>query len=261
MSENLRVVIVDDTPDMRLLVRLSLELDPHIEVVDEAADGRQAIDLAARTRPDVMLLDLAMPVMDGMQALPKVVAASPGTAVLVLSGFAASAMAEDAIAAGAAGYLQKGIGAEELCQRVWEASGRPRPQREDVFALPTEATEPGPVVSATVGADVAARAADLAPAGLVVLGVPPGAPAHGWIVLYLNPEAGAVLGVRADRVGELLGDLAPALVPVVDELCAHGADPSREAHVSVGPAEHLLRVRRQGDEVVLSLVRIPVNHA
>ena len=105
----MRVAIVDDTPDVRLLVRMSLELDPDIEVVAEAADGRAAIDIAARHHPEVMLLDLAMPVMDGMQALPHVVSASPDTAVVVLSGFGAATMAAEALAAGARGYVQKGV--------------------------------------------------------------------------------------------------------------------------------------------------------
>ena len=117
-----RVAIVDDTPDIRLLVRMSLELDPDIDVVAEAEDGHGAVDIAARIGPEVMLLDLSMPVMNGMQALPLVREASPDTVVLVLSGFAADHLAEQAVAAGAHGYVQKGVSPGELRRRVREAA-------------------------------------------------------------------------------------------------------------------------------------------
>jgi DNA-binding NarL/FixJ family response regulator len=123
----MRVAIVDDTPDVRLVVRMSLELDPDIDVVAEAGDGKGAIEIAAEHHPEVMLLDLSMPVMDGMSALPAVRDASPETAVIVLSGFTQTAMQERAIAAGAKGYIQKGLGARALCDRVWQVSGLERP--------------------------------------------------------------------------------------------------------------------------------------
>ena len=255
MSEKLRVVIVDDTPDLRLLVRMSLELDPHIAVVGEAEDGRGAIDLARHEQPDVMLLDLAMPVMDGMQALPEVVRLSPGTAVLVLSGFAASTMAEEAVAAGATGYLQKGIGAEDLCEEVWRASGRQRPEAglDDVFSLlPTE-----PAIGTAAGTttapqrDLAARAADVAPAGLAVLGAPPGTSPDGWLFLYLNAEAQSLLDIAEDRVGERVGDLVPALATALDGMGADGAAGVARLDTARGPVT--VRARWSDDEVVLSL--------
>lgn len=219
MNDKLRVAIVDDTPDMRLLVRLSLELDPHIDVVAEAADGRGAIEVAEQHHPDVMLLDLAMPVMDGMQALPQVVRTSPETVVLVLSGFAAATMADDAVAAGAAGYLQKGIGAEELCERVWEASGRERPAPfEDLFALPTEAT---PVEAPPD--DVAARAAESAPAPVLLVGMTAPSPSQ-WVLRYGNAEARRLLGLTAGQVGRPLGEVMPVLADVLGRLVASGTD-------------------------------------
>lgn len=109
-----RVAIVDDTPDLRLLLRMALERGEGIEVVAEGGNGREGVDIAARHRPDVILLDLAMPVMDGMTALPLIREQSPATAVVVLSGFAADTMTERAIHAGARAYLQKGAGVDEL---------------------------------------------------------------------------------------------------------------------------------------------------
>jgi signal transduction histidine kinase len=113
-----RVAIVDDTPDLRLLLRMALERGPGIEVVAEGGNGQEGVDIAARHRPDVILLDLAMPVMDGMTALPLIREQSPETAVVVLSGFAADAMTEQAIEAGARSYLQKGATVDELRDAV-----------------------------------------------------------------------------------------------------------------------------------------------
>ena len=254
MSENLRVVIVDDTPDMRLLVRLSLELDPHIEVVAEGGDGRAAIELAEQHQPDVLLLDLAMPVMDGMQALPRVVRASPRTTVLVLSGFAASAMADEAVAAGAHGYLQKGIGAEELCEQVWAATGRERPRQplEAIFALPVEPSEPSePAEPAAPRSDVASRAAESAPGGIAVRADHARGPASGWLLLYLNREARTLLGLPEDHIGESVGHLVPGLARVLDELTAGGE--GRVGRLETDAGGLRVRARRAAEEVVVSL--------
>ena len=116
----MRVAIADDTPDIRLMVRLTLELDPDIEVVAEAEDGCQAIRVVAEHAPDVLILDLSMPVMNGLEALPHVIEASPGTAVIVLSGFSLS-VAQQAVDAGARGYVCKGVPGAELRRRVREA--------------------------------------------------------------------------------------------------------------------------------------------
>ena len=113
MSDKLRVAIVDDTPDMRLLVRLSLELDPHIDVVAEAADGRAAIEVAEQHHPDVMLLDLAMPVMDGVEALPLIRELVPEARIIVLSGCSGS-VSDQVLEGGADGYLLKGTPLREI---------------------------------------------------------------------------------------------------------------------------------------------------
>src|SRR4051812_14849123 len=81
-----RVVVVDDTPDVRMLLRLALESEGDMSVVAEAADGREAVDVVAANQPDLVVLDLAMPVMDGMTALPHLRRACPGARILVLSG-------------------------------------------------------------------------------------------------------------------------------------------------------------------------------
>jgi DNA-binding NarL/FixJ family response regulator len=102
------VLIVDDVADLRMLVRLSLELDGDFEVVGEAGDGFEAITEAERHQPDLVVLDLAMPNLDGLEALPRILAVAPDTRVVVVSGFAGSRLRDPAMAAGAVAYVEKG---------------------------------------------------------------------------------------------------------------------------------------------------------
>ena len=104
----LRVVREDDTAEYRLLLRIILEQDGRFEVVAEAADGAEAVRVTIAEQPDALVLDLAMPVMDGLQAIPEVRSASPATAIVVLSGFARGRLDRDALARGASAYVEKG---------------------------------------------------------------------------------------------------------------------------------------------------------
>ena len=102
-----RVLIVDDEPDMRMIERLSLAHDPRFVVVGEAGDGSEAIAAASQTQPDVVLLDLAMPFMSGMDALPAIRKASPRSQVVMLSALPADRHEPEALARGATAYLDK----------------------------------------------------------------------------------------------------------------------------------------------------------
>ena len=117
----LRIAIVDDSPDMRVLFRRELDRSPAFEVCADGEDGAAAIDIARRLSPDVMLLDLSMPGMGGLEALPLILAASPGTRVIVLSGFGRRGFAEKAYAAGACGFVEKPTPAGTLAERLLEA--------------------------------------------------------------------------------------------------------------------------------------------
>jgi DNA-binding NarL/FixJ family response regulator len=117
-----RVFLVDDVGAFRALMRLNLEEDPRIQVVGEAADGQAGISGVERLKPDVVLLDLAMPVLDGFEAMPLMLEASPGTTIVALSGFTAERMAQLCIENGAYAYIEKGEDATVIRDAVLEAA-------------------------------------------------------------------------------------------------------------------------------------------
>lgn len=110
----LKTVLIDDAEDVRRVVALQLELSGSFEIVGSGATGGEAIELAERLAPDLMLLDVSMPDMDGLAALPEVMGASPGTQVVVLSGFSGPEIERRAIALGATAFLDKGTPLEDL---------------------------------------------------------------------------------------------------------------------------------------------------
>lgn len=113
-----RILIADDDEDIRALVRIKLETSGGYHVLGEAGDGEEAVRMAAELQPDLVLLDLAMPRMDGLQALPLIREAVAGVRVIVLSGFDAHTMASKARAAGADDYLEKGRAIGQLTSVV-----------------------------------------------------------------------------------------------------------------------------------------------
>jgi PAS domain S-box-containing protein len=120
-----RVLVVDDAEDIRMLLKIRLSSHGAYEVVGEAADGVAAVAEAARLQPDLVLLDLAMPRMDGLEALPQIRAAVPGVRVIVLSGFDAGPMAATALEAGARRYLEKGRAISTLGDVIAEVLDEP----------------------------------------------------------------------------------------------------------------------------------------
>ncbi len=153
-----RVLIVDDTPDIRFLVRLVLDQDGRFEVVGEAGDGAEAIEAAGRLQPDVVLLDLAMPVMDGLEALPGICVQSPSSKVVVLSGFNASEMKAEAMSLGAASYLEKGGIGERLVPHILQHF----PDRHDASPTAPGRAPPPPAAEAPAATPTAPPVDDLA---------------------------------------------------------------------------------------------------
>lgn len=97
-----------------MLLRWSLEPDERFSIVGEAANGAELLTLLAENEVDAILLDLAMPVMDGLQAIPQIRSQSPATRIVVLSGFDHESMAGEALSRGADVYLEKGVGVAEV---------------------------------------------------------------------------------------------------------------------------------------------------
>jgi two-component system nitrate/nitrite response regulator NarL len=121
-DERVRVVIADDHPFFRDGVRRGLTEDGRIEVVAEAADGREAIEVIRRERPDVALVDYQMPDVDGAAVVRAIVREELPTRVLLLSAHTDSAIVFDALQEGAAGYLSKEARRSEIVEAVLKAA-------------------------------------------------------------------------------------------------------------------------------------------
>lgn len=120
--DEIRVLLADDHPSVRTGLREMLEGKANIRVVAEASDGREAVQLALRHRPEVALVDLQMPVMDGYQATSEIAAASPDTAIVILSARGRQGEVLRAVEAGAKGYLLKGAAEPEIVAAVRKAA-------------------------------------------------------------------------------------------------------------------------------------------
>jgi CheY-like chemotaxis protein len=119
MTDNLSVLVVDDSADLRELISMVIERHPGgWEVVATAGEGEEAVQEAKNAQPDLVLLDIAMPVMDGMQALPLIREACPKAVVVMLSGYPFATAGQGALNAGAHGYLEKSDLVKSLVPRL-----------------------------------------------------------------------------------------------------------------------------------------------
>lgn len=118
----IRVLLVDDHTVVRQGLRMVLSLEPDLEVVGEAADGREAVEQAASLGPQVVLMDLLMPVMTGVEATREIKARHPDIEVVALTSVLEDRLVIDAVEAGAAGYLLKETGPETLFEAIRAAS-------------------------------------------------------------------------------------------------------------------------------------------
>ena len=115
------VVLVDDSVDVRTLVRMRLESSGLFDVKGEAADGEQAIALVLRHEPALVLLDVSMPNMDGLETLPSILAVRPETAVVMFSGFGGTHLATEIRELGAIDFIEKSIPLEQLPERLQQS--------------------------------------------------------------------------------------------------------------------------------------------
>lgn len=258
-----RAVVVDDTPDIRQLLGIALAR-AGIDVVAEAGNGRDGIRVAAQHQPDFVLLDLSMPDMDGMSALPEIRAQCPGAVIVVLSGFAADAVADEALERGADAYVRKGTPMAQLIERLWVLHGAAE-NGDDAGRGPSPSPHPGHDGAATDLPDATepSTAAELAvahaPLGVLVLG-----PAPERRVLRMNHRAATLLGAPARSLhahpAPPLASVCPDLDAVVAEdrtqaRLGEGADAPRVSVVATGVAESPLVVYVQDPDAEVDRLR------
>jgi DNA-binding NarL/FixJ family response regulator len=118
----IRILIADDHSVVRQGLRMFLTLDPELEVVGEAANGKDALAMAHTLKPDVILMDMLMPVMDGITATERVRAELPDVEVIALTSVLDDGTVIGAVKAGAIGYLLKDTQADELCRAIKAAA-------------------------------------------------------------------------------------------------------------------------------------------
>lgn len=144
-DDHISVLIVDDHAIVRQGLRTYLDLQPDIEVVGEASDGREAVARVRETLPDIVLMDLVMPNMDGVEATRQVTAVSPSTRVIVLTSFSEDEQVFASIKAGAQGYLMKDVLPSQLVQDIRQVHrGEVRLNPDIARKLMQEFTNPQP---------------------------------------------------------------------------------------------------------------------
>ena len=262
-----RVVVIDDTADLRDLLKIALTRGG-FEVVGEARDGQSGIDTVRRHRPDVVLLDLAMPVMDGIEALPQIRRLVPQGKVVVLSGFGAQHMSERAVSAGADGYVQKGAPLNTILDYIREVCEGTRPVVRSLSIVAAEARASS-VGGSSLRADKLDKQRPTAPPGSRSVMMPTGAQANvsAWEALevapygvveladeplfrivHANPMGARLLGT--DKAGTPLGMVASELASLVSY---HRLDSDASFETDLDGGRVRATLRRTGWSVLVFL--------
>ena len=146
----IRILIADDHGIVRQGLRMYLQFDPELEIVGEASDGREALERARALKPDIVLMDLLMPGMDGLEATAAIRRWLPETEVIALTSVLDDTTIHQAIRAGAIGYLLKDTGSDELCRAIHAAvGGQVQLSRQVALRMAAERDEWGPAQALT----------------------------------------------------------------------------------------------------------------
>jgi DNA-binding NarL/FixJ family response regulator len=158
----IRVLLVDDQHLIRAGLRMLCEAQPDLEVVGEAEHGRDAITLAARLAPDVIVMDLRMPGVDGITATSRILSERPATRIVVLTTFGDDEHLYPALNAGACGFLLKDAPPADLLDGIRRAAAGESPFSQEVLSrLVSRAVQAGQVTSRVPGATLTAREQDV----------------------------------------------------------------------------------------------------
>ena len=217
----LRVVIIDDTAELRDLLRIALSRGG-MSVVGEAGDGLTGIEAVRTAGPDVILLDLSMPVMDGLEALPHIRQLAPEAKIVVLSGFGADELTQRAIEAGADGYLQKGVSLGRILDYIRDITSSLQldwvaPDRS-MAELSAVSPAVGPTASDSLPADSPSddgawgNVLGRAPFGVIELSAD-----EPYRLVRLNPAARELLADGPTLPGTPLMQICPALAIAIAE--------------------------------------------
>ncbi len=144
----IRILIADDHGIVRQGLRMYLQYDPELVVVGEASNGREAVDLAGKLRPDLILMDILMPQLDGLEAIRLIRHAYPDTEIIALTSVLDDVIIHQAIRAGAIGYLLKDTGSDELCRAIHAAiNGQVQLSKQVALRLASESDEESSIQS------------------------------------------------------------------------------------------------------------------
>lgn len=265
-----RVMIVDDSAVIRGMMTRWLEEDPKITVVSTARNGKDAIDIVKKDNPEIVLLDIEMPVMDGITALPKIIAAAPDVRVIMSSTLTVrgAEISMKALAKGAADYVPKpesksDINAsqtfkKEVIQKIkalasaTRAKGPKRSFSADRTARPASAINRGGTVTLR-------KASDVKPT-LLAIGSSTGGPQALFEFLKgLSPDFALPIVITQHMPATFTSILADHITKSANRPCAEGkqGDVLASGHIYVAPGDYHMTVKRQGTSLTLNLDQNP----
>lgn len=239
MPRPIRVLLADDTASVRLLLRGTLEASRAFEVVGEAGDGAQAVEMAAALQPDMVLLDLAMPVLGGMEAIPQIRLRAPDARVVVVSGYAPDRMGSQAVEVGAAAFLEKQQRPRELVAsllQTWKSTQPQPPLEPPAVERFRQAFEGAPLAMALAGPDDRVQWANAAWCRLTGYGVDELAALTVAELTHPEDRDAAAAGRRAVAAGEVPAHQAEARLLRPDSRTVW-------AQISCSPVDHGLVVQ------------------